>query len=117
MANRIALVTVQDELRRRRGAGGEIKQQRIVGARFTIGSELRRRMIPLFVRNPARRVGAKVIADHDPRIVSGQVCEFRRGVGAGDDMADAAARKAIGKIVAGQQRRGRHDDRAELHRR
>ena len=30
MSDRIALMAMQDELRRRRGAGGEIEQQRII---------------------------------------------------------------------------------------
>ena len=55
MADRIALVTVQDELRLRRRAGGEIKQQRIVGARFAVRRERRRRRVALLVRCPARR--------------------------------------------------------------
>ena len=45
MADRIALMAVQDELGRRRGAGGEIEQQRIVRPRFAVRRELRGRLI------------------------------------------------------------------------
>ena len=41
-------------------------------------------------------------ADGDPRVVASEVGEFAGVVGAGDDMADLAAREAIDEIVAVQ---------------
>ena len=113
MPDRIALMTVQHELGRRRGAGGEIKKERIVGAGFAVGRELRRRVVAFFVRHPAGRRAA----DGDACVIAGQLGEFRRDVGGGDDVAHAAAREAVGKVVAREQHGRRHDHRAELHRR
>ena len=113
MADRIALVAVQHEFWRRRGARREIKQHRIVRPRLAVGRELRGCLVGFLVSHPARH-GA---ADGDPRIVARQVGEFGGDVGTGDDVADAAAGKAIGEIVAGEQHGRRHDHGAELHRR
>ena len=99
VADRIALMAVQNELRRRRGARGEIKQHRIVGARLAVGRKRGRRRIAGLEGNPAWNL----LADHDAGVVARQVGEFRRGIGVGDDMAHTAAREAVGEIVAGQQ--------------
>ena len=45
VADRIALMAVQHELRRRRGAGGEIEQHRIVRPRLAVRRKIRGRLI------------------------------------------------------------------------
>ena len=113
MPDRVALMAVQNELRRRGRAGGEIEKERIVGARLPIRRELCRRLVAFFIGEPARHV----LADGDAGIVARQILEFGGGIGGSNHMADAAARETVGKIVASEQYRRRHDHRAELHRR
>ena len=113
MADRIALVAVQDQLRLAGGAGGEIEQQRIGRPGLAVRHECGRRRIGVLVVLPARRRAA----DDDPRVVAGEVVELGGIRGAGDHVAHPAAGEAVEQVVAGQQRGRRHDHRAELHRR
>ncbi len=113
MADGIALMAVQHELRLRRRAGGEVKKQRIGGARLAIRREDGRCRV-------ARREGVpsgRSAADGDARVVAGKIDEFRRIGDRGDDVPHPPAREAVGEVVARQQRRRRHDDGTELHRR
>ena len=90
-------MAVQDELRCRCRARREIEQKRIVRAWVSpSGVKPRRSLIASFVGKPARQI----LADGDAGIISRQIVEFGMRVGGGNNVADAAAGKAIGEIVA-----------------
>ncbi len=89
---------MQDELWLRRGARGEIEQQRVVGAGFAVGDKRRGRAMSRLPPGPARHRSA----DGNPAPRAGETGEFVGLAGAGDDVADATAGKAVDEIVAAQ---------------
>ena len=104
MADRIAGVRVHHQLRLRRGAGGEIEQQRVARPRRRVGFEMRARPQQLAPVAPARRRAAD--GDARQQAVAASL-EFRRRRRLGDDQADAAARQAFGDVGVGELRRRR----------
>ena len=114
MADRIARVRVQHQLRLRRGAGSEIEQQRVARPRRRVRLEMRARPHELGPVAPARRRAA----DGDTRQQAGAApLELRRGGRLGDDEAHAAARQPVIDVGVVELRRRRDDHQAELHRR
>ncbi len=112
VADRIALLVVQHELRLGRGAGGEVEQQRIRRARLALRREGSRALQQRVVLRPAR--GA---ADRDARDGGIEPLELRRIAAIGDDVPHPPAREAVPQVGAVEQRRRRDHHRAELHRR
>ena len=106
-------MAVQDELWFGGGARREIQQQRISGACLAVRDELGRSVV---TRLPGRPAGSGA-TDRNPRVIAGKIGEFAGIVGAGNDMADPAAGKAVEKIVSRQQCRRGDNDSAEFHRR
>ena len=114
MPDRIAPMAVQHQLGLRRGARGEIQQQRIGGARLAVRREAPRR------RAADRRSGASRPARRRPRCASrcgSSPSNFGASAAVGDQMAHPAALEPVPQVVRRQQRgRGDHHG-AELHRR
>jgi hypothetical protein len=114
MADRIARVRVHHQLRLRRGARGEIEQQRVARPRRRVRLETRARPQQIAPVAPARRRAAD--GDARQQAVAAPL-EFRRRRRLGDDKAHAAARQALGDVGVGELRRRGNDDQTELHRR
>ena len=113
VADRIARVAVQHQLRPRRRARGEIEQQRIVGPRRAIGREIGAVLQQVGVVEPAGRRAA----NRDAHGVLAAADEFVDLGAIGDDKAGASARETVVDVGAAElRRRGDHDE-AELHRR
>ncbi len=113
VADRVALVTVLDQLGARCRAGGEIQQQRIGGLGRPVRREAGRALRQRVVAVPS---GGR-LAQRDARHRGIEPGEFRRVRGVGDQVADPAALEPVLQIVLCQQRRRRDHHRAELHRR
>ncbi len=112
MADRIARVAVDDELRPRRGARGEIDQHRIVGVGRTVRGEARIDMHERGERPPAVGGGA----DGDAHGALARAGEFRRVLGVRHDELRPAALDAVGDVRLAKLR-GRGDEHeAELDR-
>ena len=110
--HRVAGLGVRDQLGLGRGPGGEVQQQRVPGP----GDPVRHKR-----DRPRERVRVRVprqsrTVDHDPRPVPGQPGELGRRNRVGDDVPDIAPHETVGQVGGLQQRRGRDDHRAELHR-
>ncbi len=111
VADRIALVVVLHQLRARRGARGEIQQQRIGGPGWAVRREGFGRVQQRVVAAPA---GGRV-ADGDAGDGRIQPVELRR-IGRGDDqVAHAAAVEPVLQVARGQQRGGGDHHGAKLH--
>ena len=110
MTDGIALVAVFHQLRLRGCAGGEVEQHRIIGGRRAVRREVCACRVGVIQGGPAGR-GA---ADNDAGVFTLDIGELGRICGADDDVADAAAIEPIEQVVAGEQRRRRDDDRAQL---
>ena len=113
MADGVAGVGVQHQFGARGRAGGEIEQQRIVGAGRTFRREIGGGLLQLGEIAPAGRRAAHGDADD----LGGEIGEAVGGRAFGDDEAGAASGDAVGDVGGGEQRRGGDDDDAELHRR
>ena len=111
MADRVALVAVQHELRLRGRAGGEVEQQRVGGARLALRVEARRLRLALAEVAPAGR------SPHgDAHVIALELLEPRRQLGRRDHRAHPPARDAVGQVRLGQHGRRRDHDGPELHR-
>ena len=99
MADRIARMRVQHQLRLRRGAGGEIEQQRVARPRRRVRLEMRARPHELGPVAPARRRAAD--GDARQQAVAAPL-ELRRGGRLGDDEAHAAARQPFVDVGVGR---------------
>ena len=113
VADGVADMAVQHELRLGRGAGGEIEQHRIGRVRRRIRLEVGRGGQQRIVGVPAGHRRAH--RDADDRGIPG--VEFRRVLARRDNVAHPATGDTLGEVAGGEQRRGRADHGAELHRR
>ena len=111
MTDGIALVCVNDELRPRGGAGGEVEEQGIGRAGQGIGHEGVGLRVGGFERRPVHPFGS----DQEPSVAAGQVMELRRALGVGDDVPHLAPRHPVRKVDAAELRGRRHEDDTELH--
>ncbi len=111
MAHGIALVRVHHQLGQRRGAGGEVKQERIGGVGRAVGRELRRLIVGLLVRDPS--LGLAI--DDDAGVIAGNTGKTIDRSGSGDDVASVAALEPVAQVFHGEKRRGGNDDGSQLH--
>ncbi len=113
MADRIARMAVDDELRARRRARGEIEQHRVVGPRRTVGLEACVRTHERGERPPAFGRNADRDADH-LLLNPGELL----GVGpVRDQELRLAALEPVGDVGGRELRHRRDQHEAELHRR
>ncbi len=111
--DRVGGLVVQNELRLRRSAGGEIQQHGVGRRRRPVRREFRAALHQRGVVGPARSARA----DRDARDRGIEPVELARIRAVGDDMPDPTAGEAVPKIGRRQQRRRRDHHGAELHRR
>jgi hypothetical protein len=105
-------VGVLDQLRLRRGTGGEVEQQRVVGARRAVRREVGGLGLGVHIGQPAglRR------PDRDPRVLPRYVGELGGVRGAGDDVPGPAPLDPGLQVGRAEQRRGGDQHGAQLHR-
>ena len=123
-AHRVAGVGVGDQLRLRRGAGGEVQQQQVVGAGRAVGLEHVRRDVGV-VEVVHRDHGHAAIAgdgllvlvggEQDDVVVGGDVGEAVQVTAGGDHHLDAGALQALRGLRGRQLDRRGADHGAELH--
>ena len=110
MPHRVALVRVQHQLRFRRGAAGEVQQQRVGRLRRPIGGEGGGRAGAVFKAQPAGHGGA----DGDARVAPGQVGELGGLLAGHGHVLDAAALQPVAQVFGRQQHGGGDHHGAEL---
>ena len=112
-AHGIAAMAVPHQLGLGGGARGEIEQERIVGVGRTVRRELGRPFVGIAERLPA--VDRRRTRRDERDAVARQAGALGDLVLVGHDHARTAALDAVGQLLAGEQRRRRDHDDAQLH--
>src|SRR6266536_2359067 len=112
VADRIARVRVEHELRLRGRAGGEVQEHRVVRVRVALRQEDAALVVRLVVGRPP---GDLLADDHlrEARVERAQLLRARR---VGDDGLHPAAVEGVAHVLGREERGRRDDDGAELHR-
>ena len=110
VADRVALVGVQHQLRLGGGAGGEVQQQRIGGPGRRVRAE-----IPGRAARVLEGVPASSLTDNDAGEAATDLVQPGNGFRIADDVSDVAALDTVLQVRLVQQGGGRDQDSPDLH--
>ena len=111
VADRVAALGVQHELRLRGGPAREVEQHRVVDVGLAVRDEVGRLVVGVVVGEPA----AHLLPDHDAGEVPRETPHLLGSVRVGDDVAHLAPLQPVLDVLRGEERGGRDEHRAELH--